>query len=120
MMLPVLQVANSVAVGLFGMVLSCAFCPVKWERRNVLIMAACAFGIFLVQGLLLFLCAGGSQPSGLSAQHASAAGPGALRAQPEKALAVYFGADGLSLLPDAPLDRTGGGRRVFRRRNASV
>lgn len=31
MMLPVLQVANSVAVGLFGMVLSCAFCPVKWE-----------------------------------------------------------------------------------------
>lgn len=54
MMLPVLQVANSVAVGLFGMVLSCAFCPVKWERRNVLIMAVCAFGIFLVQGLLLF------------------------------------------------------------------
>ena len=50
MMLPVLQVANSVAVGLFGMVLSCAFCPVKWERRNVLIMAVCAFGIFLVQG----------------------------------------------------------------------
>ena len=54
MMLPVLQVANSAAVGLFGMVLSCAFCPVKWERRNVLIMAVCAFGIFLVQGLLLF------------------------------------------------------------------
>lgn len=54
MMLPVLQVANSAVVGLFGMVLSCAFCPVKWERRNVLIMAVCAFGIFLVQGLLLF------------------------------------------------------------------
>ena len=118
MMLPVLQVANSAAVGLFGMVLSCAFCPVKWERRNVLIMAVCAFGIFLVQGLLLF-CAP-EEVNRLSAQHASAADPGALRAQPEKALAVYFGADGLSLLPDAPLDRAGGGRRVFRRRNASV
>ena len=54
-------------------------------------------------GTAPFLRAGGSQPSGLSAQHASAAYPGALRAQPEKALAVYFGADGLSLLPDAPL-----------------
>ena len=34
----ILYACNTVAVGLFGIVLSAAFCNIRWDRKNVLWM----------------------------------------------------------------------------------
>ena len=36
----ILYACNTVAVGLFGIVLSAAFCNIRWTRRNVCCMVA--------------------------------------------------------------------------------
>ena len=46
----VLYLCNTVAVGLFGIVLSAAFCNIRWDRRNVCYMTAAMAAIFLTQG----------------------------------------------------------------------
>lgn len=45
---------NLFAVGLFGMVLSTAFCDIQWTRRKALIMAGCMAVIFIAQGMIYF------------------------------------------------------------------
>lgn len=45
---------NLIAVGLFGMVLSTAFCDIRWTRRKALIMAGCMAVIFVFQGIIYF------------------------------------------------------------------
>ena len=48
----VLYLCNTVAVGLFGIVLSAAFCNIRWTRRNVCYMTAATAAIFLIQGIV--------------------------------------------------------------------
>ena len=48
----ILYVCNTVAVGLFGIVLSAAFCNIRWTRRNVCCMIASTLAIFLIQGIV--------------------------------------------------------------------
>ena len=48
----VLYLCNTVAVGLFGIVLSAAFCNIRWTRRNVCCMIASTLAIFLIQGIV--------------------------------------------------------------------
>ena len=48
----ILYVCNTVAVGLFGIVLSAAFCNIRWTRRNVCCMVASTLAIFLIQGIV--------------------------------------------------------------------
>ena len=43
----VLYLCNTVAVGLFGIVLSAAFCNIRWDRKNVLWMAAATAAIYV-------------------------------------------------------------------------
>ena len=47
----ILYACNTVAVGLFGIVLSAAFCNIRWTRRNVCCMVASTLAIFLIQGI---------------------------------------------------------------------
>ena len=46
----VLYLCNTMAVGLFGIVLSAAFCNIRWDRRNVCYMTAATAAILLIQG----------------------------------------------------------------------
>lgn len=48
----VLYLCNTVAVGLFGIVLSAAFCNIRWDRRNVCYMTAATAAILLLQGIV--------------------------------------------------------------------
>lgn len=48
----ILYACNTVAVGLFGIVLSAAFCNIRWTRRNVCCMIASTLAIFLIQGIV--------------------------------------------------------------------
>ena len=48
----VLYLCNTVAVGLFGIVLSAAFCNIRWDRRSVCYMTAAMAAIFLIQGIV--------------------------------------------------------------------
>lgn len=45
---------NLVSVGVFGMVLSAAFCDIFWTRKKVLAMVGGIAGILLFQGILYF------------------------------------------------------------------
>lgn len=45
---------NLFAAGLFGMILSAAFCDIWWTGRKVLIMAGCMAVIFTFQGMIYF------------------------------------------------------------------
>lgn len=45
---------NLFSVGLFGMILSTAFCDIHWTRQKALIMAGSAAVIFLFQGIVYF------------------------------------------------------------------
>ena len=49
-----LYICNTVAVGLFGIVLSAAFCNIRWDRKNVLWMAAATAAIYLLQAVVYF------------------------------------------------------------------
>ena len=48
----VLYLCNTMAVGLFGIVLSAAFCNIRWDRRNVCYMTAATAAILLIQGIV--------------------------------------------------------------------
>lgn len=48
----ILYACNTVAVGLFGIALSAAFCNIRWTRRNVCCMIASTLAIFLIQGIV--------------------------------------------------------------------
>lgn len=48
----ILYACNTEAVGLFGIVLSAAFCNIRWTRRNVCCMIASTLAIFLIQGIV--------------------------------------------------------------------
>ena len=49
-----LYICNTAAVGLFGIVLSAAFCNIRWDRKNVLWMAAATAAIYLLQAVVYF------------------------------------------------------------------
>ena len=49
-----LYIANTMAVGVFGIVLSAAFCNIRWDRRNVRRMVLCALAIFAAQAAVYF------------------------------------------------------------------
>ena len=46
----VLVLLNDVAVGIFGMVLSAAFCDMVWTKQRKQLFALCITVILLVQG----------------------------------------------------------------------
>ena len=49
-----ISMLNGVAVGLFGMLLSAAFCDIVWTRRKRLIMVGCMMALLLLQGVFYF------------------------------------------------------------------
>lgn len=49
-----IQLINLTSVGVFGMVLSAAFCDILWTRKKVLAMLGGIAGILLFQGIIYF------------------------------------------------------------------
>lgn len=49
-----LTVPNGVAVALFGIVLSAAFCDISWTKKNCIILAVGSAAILLLQGAITF------------------------------------------------------------------
>lgn len=49
-----IYLSNSIAVSVFGMVLSAAFCDIRWTRRKSLFMSGCMAVILLFQGVIYF------------------------------------------------------------------
>lgn len=50
-----LYIANGIAVGVFGMLLSAAFCDIVWTRKKKWILFICMAGILLLQGVCIQL-----------------------------------------------------------------
>ena len=50
----ILYICNTVAVGLFGIILSAAFCNIRWDRKNVLWMAATPVAIYILLSVIYF------------------------------------------------------------------
>lgn len=50
----VIRFVNLASVGVFGMVLSAAFCDILWTRRKIFILSGSIAGILLLQGLIYF------------------------------------------------------------------
>lgn len=50
----VISMLNGVTVGIFGMILSAAFCDVLWTRQKRWLMAGCMAGLMLLQGVVCF------------------------------------------------------------------
>lgn len=50
-----ISLLNGTAVGIFGMVLSAAFCDIHWTKRKRLLMVGCMAGLLLLQGLVYFV-----------------------------------------------------------------
>lgn len=50
----IVYLGNSVAVSAFGMVLSAAFCDIRWTRRKSLFMTGCMAVLLLIQGIIYF------------------------------------------------------------------
>ena len=50
----VIAALNGLAVGIFGMVLSAAFCDIYWTKRKQFLMAGSMCGLLLIQGLLFY------------------------------------------------------------------
>lgn len=48
-------VINGASVGVFGMILSAAFCDIRWTRQRKLIITAAMAGLLLWQGIVCFL-----------------------------------------------------------------
>lgn len=53
----VLFMLNGASVGVFGIVLSAAFCDIVWTRRKKLLMAVCMAGLLALQGIVYFAIA---------------------------------------------------------------
>lgn len=49
-----IYLVNLIAVGIFGMVLSTAFCDIFWTRKKILIMAGSMAVILMFQGIIYF------------------------------------------------------------------
>ena len=49
-----LPVLNGMAVGIFGMILSAAFCDVVWSKQKRIWLALCMVGLLLIQGVVYF------------------------------------------------------------------
>lgn len=50
----ILHLINLISVGIFGMVLSAAFCDIRWTKKRLWGMAASMAAMFLLQGILYF------------------------------------------------------------------
>lgn len=50
----IIYLSNSIAVSVFGMVLSAAFCDIRWTRQKGLIMAGCMAMLLIFQGVIYF------------------------------------------------------------------
>lgn len=50
----IIYLSNSTAVSIFGMVLSAAFCDIRWTRRKGLLMAGCMAILLTFQGIIYF------------------------------------------------------------------
>ena len=50
-----LYIANGIAVGVFGMLLSAVFCDIIWTRKKRWIFLGCMVGILFLQGVCLQL-----------------------------------------------------------------
>ena len=51
----IISLLNGTAVGIFGIILSIAFCDIAWTGKKILHMSVCMTMIMLVQGILFFL-----------------------------------------------------------------
>lgn len=51
-----IQLINLAVVGIFGMVLSAAFCDIPWTGKKVWVMAGGIAGILMLQGIVCFAC----------------------------------------------------------------
>lgn len=49
-----IYILNLVSVGLFGMILSAAYCDIQWTKAKALVMAGSMAGIFMLQGIVYF------------------------------------------------------------------
>lgn len=49
-----IYILNLVSVGLFGMILSAAYCDIQWTKTKALVMTGSMAGIFILQGILYF------------------------------------------------------------------
>lgn len=49
-----IYILNLVSVGLFGMILSAAYCDIHWTKAKVLVMTGSMAGIFMLQGIVYF------------------------------------------------------------------
>lgn len=47
-----IQAVNLISVGVFGMILSAAFCDIRWTRRKILAMSGSIAAILLFQGII--------------------------------------------------------------------
>ena len=50
-----LTVPNGVAVALFGIALSAAFCDINWTKKNCIILAVGSAAILLMQALITYM-----------------------------------------------------------------
>lgn len=49
-----IYILNLVSVGLFGMILSVAYCDIQWTKTKALVMAGSMAGLFMLQGIVYF------------------------------------------------------------------
>lgn len=49
-----ISLLNNISVGIFGMVLSAAFCDIRWTKQKHLLMIVSMAGVFLIQGIVNF------------------------------------------------------------------
>ncbi|MEI3140765.1 MAG: hypothetical protein V8S34_03885 [Lawsonibacter sp.] len=97
----ILYICNTAAVGLFGIILSAAFCNIRWDRKNVLWMAAATVAIYILQAVVYFGI-DTTQGQYLSSHpHPPDPGHRAVYPQPPAAVAGHLGPHGLSVLPAA-------------------
>ena len=50
-----LELLDGAAVGVFGILLSAAFCPIRWTDKKRWALAGCTAGLLALMGLMLFV-----------------------------------------------------------------
>ena len=48
------EVLDGAAVGIFGILLSAAFCPIRWTGKKRWALAGCTAGLLALQGIFYF------------------------------------------------------------------
>lgn len=48
------EVLDGAAVGIFGILLSAAFCPIRWTGKKRWVLAGCTAGLLALQGMFYF------------------------------------------------------------------